>query len=213
MKHALLFASLLLMSCSATRSDLAEGAVDDFDVGGDRPPTVRTMHAMARVLANQGRDGQCELVLHKLVDDHPDFAPAYVELAELYMRNGHAGEAVHVLEVAVDLMPDDPVLQNDLGMALFMRGENQRALIHFSTASALDPSDARPQANVASALGMLGRYEEALDAYLRILPAADAHHNVAVLAEARGDSERALEAYRAATEAALEPLEPAPEGQ
>lgn len=205
MKHALLLVVPLLAACSMTPPGVAEGAIDDFDVGGDRPPTVRTMHAMARVLANQGRDGQCELVLHKLVDDHPDFAPAYVELAELYMRNGHPEEALNVLEVAVELMPDDAVLQNDLGLALFLRGRYERALIHFSSASLLDPYDARSQANAASALGMMGRYDEALEVYVRILSRVDAHHNVAVLAEARGDAERALEGYEAAAEAALTP--------
>ena len=65
MKHTrrvLIIGLALLAACNTTPSDVGEGAVDDFDVGGDRPPSVRTLHAMSRVLAAQGRDGQCELV-------------------------------------------------------------------------------------------------------------------------------------------------------
>jgi len=202
MKKLTLLLSLLAAACSATSPDVAGGAVDDFDVGGDRPPTVRTLHAMARVLANQGRDGQCELVLLKLTDEYPDFGPAYVELAELYVRNGHADEAVRVLGRGVELIPDDAVLRNDYGMALFLRSDYERALFQFEAASTLDPYDARSRANAASALGMMGRYDEALELYLQVLTRVDAYHNVGVLAEARGDGDRAAGAFEAAAEAA-----------
>ena len=50
------------------------------------------------------------------------------------------------------------------------------------------------------ALGMLGRYEEALAVYEQVVLPARAHYNVAVLAEARNDTDRAEVEYAIAME-------------
>ncbi len=194
-----LVVTLFLAACETTGRPPGDGAEDDFGVGGDRPPTVRTLHTMARVLAAQGRDDQCELVLFKLINEHPEFMPAYVELAELYMREDRGDDAVEVLTVGAERAPEDVVIRNDLGMALLMRGDLEAALRRFSEASALDPQDVRSRSNAATALALMGRYDEALAIYLQILPVADAHHNVAVLAESRGDAERAAREFATAS--------------
>jgi Flp pilus assembly protein TadD len=191
-------ASLLIALCpclapACVSSPEGTGAEHELDsgVGGERAPSVRTLHSMARVLAAQGRDAQCQLVLEKLIREHPGFMPAYVELAELLMRRGQSYDASQVLAAAVQQNPSDPVVQNDLGMALMLAGDPTRALEHFTQAVELAPEDARGQANRAAALGLLGRYDEALDAYLAIVPPEDAHFNLGVLAESRGDGPRA----------------------
>jgi len=196
-----LMLALPLAACETTNHSLGDGGEEDFGVGGDRAPTVRTLHTMSRVLAAQGRDDQCELVLYKLIGEHPDFMPAYVELAELCMRNDRVDDAVEVLTVGVERAPEDVVLHNDLGMALLVSGDYEAALRRFREAAALDPQDARARSNAGTALGMLGRYDEALALYLQILTPADAHHNVGVVAEAQGDFERAAKAYAAAAAA------------
>jgi tetratricopeptide (TPR) repeat protein len=178
-------------ACVSSPLEPGDGAPADAGVGGERSPSVRTLHSMARVLAAQGRDAQCQLVLEKLIREYPDFMPAYVELAELLMRQGQSYDASQVLAVAVGHNPSDPVVQNDLGMALLLADDPAAALEHFEAAIAFAPEDARGKANRAAALGLLGRYEEALEAYLEIVPPEDAHFNLGVLAEASGDSVRA----------------------
>ena len=184
-----------LGGCATSPDALAPGVEDEFGVGGDRPPSVRTLHAMSRVLAMQGRDDQCELVLRKLLSEDPCFLPAYLELAELHLRNDRTQDAVEVLEEALEHGAEDPVIQNDLGMAYVLNGDYERAADCFSTASELAPDDARHRANLAAALGMLGFADEALAVYLEVLSPADAHYNVAVLCESRGDSVRAAEEF------------------
>jgi Flp pilus assembly protein TadD len=196
--------ALLLAACETTTKGLGDGSEDDFGVGGDRAPTVRTLHTMARVLAAQGREDQCEQVLFKLIHEHPEFMPAYVELAELYMRGDRTDDAVEVLTVGVERAPEDIVIHNDLGMALLLRGDYEEALRRFTEASALAPKDARSRSNAGTAMAMLGRYDEALAIYLQVVPLADAYHNVGVLAEARGDAERAANAFAAAALAAAD---------
>ena len=181
-------------ACVSSPDDPGDGTVDG-GIGGDRAPSVRTLHSMARVLAAQGRDAQCQLVLEKLIREHPEFMPAYVELAELLMRQGQSYDASLVLSIAERQNPSDPVIQNDLGMALLLAGDSAGALEHFEAAIALAPDDARGKANRAAALGLLGRYDEALEAYLEIVPPEDAHYNLGVLAEASGDAVRAQREY------------------
>lgn len=201
MKFMHLCAALTL--CLAPACVSSEGAVgehegDDYGVGGDRAPTVRTLHSMARVLAAQGRDGQCEIVLNKLISEHPDFMPAYVELAELLMRTDRNYDAVTVLSAAAAENPNDAVVRNDLGMALLLGGDAAGALEHFTAASELVPNDARSKANRAASLGLMGSYDESLEAYLDIVPPADAHFNLAVLAESNGDTVRAAREFATA---------------
>jgi Flp pilus assembly protein TadD len=76
-------------------------------------------------------------------------------------------------------------------MTHMLRAEYDAALDLFARASGAMPQDARYRANMAVALGMLGRYDESLALYQQVVPAAEAHHNLGVLAKARRDMVRA----------------------
>jgi Flp pilus assembly protein TadD len=180
----------LLAACATGPSD-QDFAPDSFDTATDRAPSVGTLHAMARVMASQGRDAECEVVLDKLIAEHPDFLPAYNELAELHMRNGSLLSAETALELGLRRAPEDTVLSNNMGMCLLLQQKYEESLPHFARASAADPSDARSRANMATALGLLGRTDEALALFYQVMPPSDAHHNVAVLCRTIGDNERA----------------------
>ncbi|HVS10176.1 MAG TPA: tetratricopeptide repeat protein [Planctomycetota bacterium] len=198
MRRALpVFLLALSAACASSSTRLQD---DPFErATADRPPSAQTLHAMARLLAAQGRDDECEWALHRLISEDPDFAPAYNDLAELHLRHGRTAEAAASLEAGLARAPLDPVLLNNLGMCELQRGAHARALERFTQAVAASPGDARCRANLALALGLLGRLEEARALYLQVIPPADAHHNLAIVCEARGDAraaerERALEA-------------------
>ena len=55
---------------------------------------------------------------------------------------------------------------------------------------------------MATSLGLLGRYDEALSLYEQVIPILDAHHNLAVISEVRGDDDRAAKERASAGEAA-----------
>jgi len=186
-----------LAACAASPSE-EDFAPDSFDTAVDRGPTVATLHAMARVMAAQGRDAECEIVLEKLIEEHPDFLPAYNELAELHMRNGSLMSAQAALELGLQRASEDAVLLNNMGMCFLLQQKYEAALEHFTRATAADPSDARSRANMATALGLLGRTDESLALFYQVLPPEDAHYNVAVLCRSIGDEQRAeLEFARA----------------
>ncbi len=186
--------ALALAGCRSTAPE------DGFEYGSARPPSVHTLHQTARVMASQGRDEECELVLNRLIAQHPRYLPAYVELAELYLRNDSPEGAAGALHAGLDVAPQDPVLLNDLGMLHVLREDYEPAIELFAAAAAHRPSDARLRGNLALALGMTGRYEESLDVYLQLVLAHEAHHNIGVLAEARGDEATATTAFARAYE-------------
>lgn len=195
---AALVAALPLVTGCASGLSKDDYSSDTFEAGAERGPSISTLHAMARVMAAQGRDAECEVVLDKLVAEHPDFLPAYNELAELHMRNGSVLSAETALELGLQRAPEDGVLSNNMGMCLLLQQKYEESLPHFTRASAADPSDARCRANMATALGLLGRTDESLALFYQVMPPQDAHHNVAVLCRTIGDDARAeLEFERA----------------
>jgi tetratricopeptide (TPR) repeat protein len=191
-------AALGLAACTSTPDHSKAppvGVVEPTGISSDKAPNAQTLYSMAKLLAARGRDADAETILAKLIGQHPEFMPAYADLAEIYVRRERIESAVEVLRAGIQRVPADAVLQNDLGMCRLLQRRYEDALEAFTAAAAGVPPDIRARANMAVALGMLGRLDESLAIYLQILPPADAHYNVAVLSEARKDAERARQEY------------------
>lgn len=202
----LTLAGSFLNGCASSSKDYMDDqalADDTFAMGSNRPPTAETLYAMANILAVQGRESVYEFMLKRIIDENPRFLPAYCDLAELQMRQNRIDEAMETLSKGQGVSKEDPILINNSGMCWLVKGKVDRALTLFTQATALAPENARYRANMAVALGLLGRYDECLNLYQQVVPAWDAHYNVAVLCEGRKDLKRAAEEYRIGTE--LEP--------
>jgi Flp pilus assembly protein TadD len=199
-------AGAALLSCTAepSRKPGSGGSggpgdpVGVLDASAPRPPKANTLYSMARIMVSRSRDADAETILAKLIAEHPDFLPAYADLAELYLRHDHPDSAVLVLESGLQVAPKDAVLWNDLGMCRLQQKRYEDAVDGFTKAAAGVPHDARSRANLAVALGMLGRLEESLAVYLQVVSPAEAHHNLGVLCQARGDAARAEQEFAAA---------------
>ncbi|MCK4602245.1 MAG: tetratricopeptide repeat protein [Phycisphaerae bacterium] len=162
-----------------------------FQKGANRPPTAKTLYAMAKILASQGKDTECRFVLVRLIREYPDFMVAYCDLAELYLRQDQVDAAIQTLAVGLRVSPRAPVILNNLGMCCLLKKDYEKALESFAEAAAIVPDNIRYRSNMAVAMGMLGRYDEALSLFMQVVPPADAHYNLSVVCEARGDHQRA----------------------
>jgi Flp pilus assembly protein TadD len=171
----------------------------DFQTQANKPPTTRTLSAMAEILAAQGRDSDCEYVLKRIIQDDPKFLPAYNSLAELQMRQGQTNAAIETLRHALDIDPDDTVLLNNLGMCWIVRHDYQSALKMFTKAAGIMPENVKYRANMAVALGLMGRDEECLALFKQILPEDQANHNLTILREARSGEKPASTAISRTT--------------
>jgi tetratricopeptide (TPR) repeat protein len=181
-----------LVGCRTTttfeQSDPADAAHfgENFELMGKLPPTIQTLHSMARQCAATGREVQCEMILQKLITDHPHYMPAYVELAELYMRGELIDGAVVVLEAGLEEEPKNAILRNNLGMCKLFQRKYEGALMQFTQVAAENPNDARSRANMAVALAMLGRMDEAYAVFDQVIPRPEARHNMKILSELTG---------------------------
>lgn len=172
-------------------------ASDDFEIAAGRDPSPDSLNAVARLCLSQGRIEEAQAALHRILEQDPQFVPAYEELAQSYAASGMIESAVTVLNMGLQQAPDDPVLLNDLGMCQLLQHDYDTALQSFTLAAAGAPSDARCRANMAVALGLLGRVDEALALYMQVLPPADAHWNVGVLSAAISNATRAQAEFAA----------------
>ena len=167
------------MNLPTTQADQA------FQKGADQPPTLRTLYTMATILAAQGRDAQTEAVLLRILREHPDFVPAYNDLAELKMRQRQIDEAIKILSKGLQIDSSDPVLLNNLGMCWMIKRNYEKALQMFTKAAGFSPQNTRYRANMAVALGFQRRDQEALALYRQILPEDQANHNLEIIRAAR----------------------------
>ncbi|TFG88844.1 MAG: tetratricopeptide repeat protein [Candidatus Atribacteria bacterium] len=159
--------------------------VSDFDKGANQPPSVKTLYSLADILTKQGKNEQAEIVLKKIIKEHPEFLPAWNSLAESQMRQGRIDEAINTLSTALKIIPKDPVLLNNRGMCFMIRQDYNKALEMFAAAAGVKPENARYRANMAVSLVFLGRDDEAMSLYRQILPEDQAKHNLNIIRTAR----------------------------
>ena len=163
---------------SGTRTD------DDFTLETDRPPSAKTLYAMAALIRTQERPIEYEAILQRIVRQYPKFLPAYCDLAEHLTQQNRVDEAVHALAAGLRVSKRDPVLLNNMGLCHLMKGDYEQAARRFEQAAGADPQQARYRANLAVALGMLGRDAEARALFRQVIGARDVEHNLRILRQA-----------------------------
>jgi tetratricopeptide (TPR) repeat protein len=168
---------------------------DDFEKAANRPPTAETLYRLARLLAAEHKDAEAERVLLGAIERYPMYMPLYNELAEVYIRQRKVDAAISTLNEGLAVVSNDAVTLNNLGMSHMLKQDYEAALQAFTRATAADRDNARYVANMALAAGMLGRYDESLALYEQVMRPGQAHYNVAVVAEARDDMDRANAEY------------------
>ena len=100
------------------------------------------------------------------------------------------------LSTGLEEVPNQPELINNVGMCALLEGDYATADEYFQQAVELRPGDHRYLANLAVSRGMLGEHDASLALFKRYLQPSDAYHNLAVLHEARGETEAAATAFR-----------------
>ncbi|MGH7838933.1 MAG: tetratricopeptide repeat protein, partial [Candidatus Binataceae bacterium] len=91
----------------------------------------------------------------------PAFAPAAVNLADLYRELGRDRDGEGVLTNAISRSPGDASLRHALGLLMVRRGQKQAAISQLAEAARLDPDNSRFAFAYAAALIDAGQANEA----------------------------------------------------
>ncbi|MFT5289916.1 MAG: Flp pilus assembly protein TadD [Planctomycetota bacterium] len=182
--HLLLAAFVLIQtSCQVPGTYLEEGS-GFADGSGEEIPSPDTLGTLARVLIRRGNLHQAELVYQRLIELHPNFLPAYNELAMLHIGSNHPDEAWSVLNAGLTVAPSDYTLRNNAGILSVLNEDYERAAELFGKLSVDFDDDKLVGCNYALSLGMSGHMEDAAIEYRKHLHGGDVKANLAVIAAA-----------------------------
>ncbi len=128
-------------------------------LNADRPEARALLgryHARTGDLAKAETDYRAALRLS------PHFAPAAVNLADLYRQQGRDDDGMAVLREAITLSPDDGGLHYALGLALVRLKKPDEAVAELKVAADLEPERARYAYVYAVGLESIGKRGEAI---------------------------------------------------
>ncbi len=118
---------------------------------------------LALLSAREKQYGKAESQLRDALSLEPSFAPAAVNLADLYREMGRDADGERVLDDAIAHSPGNASLQHALGLLLIRQGQRHEAAQHLAAAARLDPSNARFAYTYALALDDAGQTGTAIN--------------------------------------------------
>jgi Tfp pilus assembly protein PilF len=121
-------------------------------------------------------------------------------LAVLYDRQGNFEKSLQEYQRALQLSPKDADLLNDLGYSYYSHGKLEEAEKYLRQALASKGNHPRAWVNLGLTLGAQGRFGDSLEAFLKAVPPAQAHCNLAFLLTTQKMWEQAKQEYRKAIE-------------
>jgi tetratricopeptide (TPR) repeat protein len=133
------------------------------------PATAAHIHHNLGMVYTLKKDtASAEAAFQKALELKPDYADAYVGLANLYMGSGQLPKAQEMMAKAATQFPEDAKIQSQVGVVLFNMGKYDEALAALKKAETLDAANAEVhyflasiavnQNNTAEAVAQLEKY-------------------------------------------------------
>ena len=168
---------------------------------GDTKPEVVYNYAVS--LIREGKFHAAIPSLKSVTAQLPDFAQAWIALAQCYQKTKQYTKAVEPYERAFDLQPD-PKLAFHLGSVAKNAKQYDKSIEAYGKALELDPNYTSAQYNLSLALMKADRYEEAVAAFDKLIEMEGdsyrAYYSQGLSYYYMGDYDGALESYDMALE-------------
>jgi len=147
------------------------GALVAFDHALESAPDhTRTRYLRALTLDEMGEVAKARTALTELIQDQPEFLPAYTALSKLEMNDGSdPAERRKTLEKALAINPYHRDSRFDLALLDFNSGRLKEAEQGFQTIVERDPGDLTALLNLGAVLAQQGRTVDALKRYDQLL--------------------------------------------
>ena len=130
------------------------------ELNADRPEAHMNLGLL---YAKEKHFEKAEAELRTALSLDPAFAPAAVNLADLYRAQNRDTEGQRILQDAISRSPNDASLKQGLGLLMVRLKQGQKALALFAAAARLDPANARYTYVYAVALNDSGQTNTAIE--------------------------------------------------
>ena len=147
---------------AADRDKFAQAAAEFVAaqrLNADRPD-ART--ALGNFFARRANAAEAEIEYRAALKLGPSFAPAAINLSDLYRQLGRDGDGERVLRESLSRSPQDASLHHALGLTLVRQKRAEAALHELRQAAVLDPGQARYAYVYAVGLNSIGRRDDAI---------------------------------------------------
>lgn len=133
-----------------------------FAKTAEQEPDRARVHAnIANTARRQGDLGLAVDAYERALEIDPDYTPALVGLADLYVGGGRQEEAINLLERAVRLIPDHAGVSNNLGLLYYESQRYEEAIRLFEHALTVKPDDPKTHFNLGRSLLQRGSFASA----------------------------------------------------
>ena len=167
----------------------------------DGKPPVEIDVLQAKALREVGLYDESEEMLRSYLKHNGRDGDAHNELGILLMERQRVPEAAASFELATRFAPESAEFKNNLGFALLTTQQPTEAVAALKAALKLDGSSALARNNLGFALVAADRSDEAYRVFRSAGTDADAHYNVGVGLELRGEGDAAAKRYERALKA------------
>ncbi len=144
---------------AAVLDTVLEEYIDSQLINADRIEALMNLGNLSRGL---GQNDRAEDYLKQAIDLEADFAPAYVNLADLYRVTDKQAESLAILQQGLQLAPQSADLHHALGLARIRSGDRTDALASLTAAARLAPENPRYAFVYAVALNSMEQKDEAI---------------------------------------------------
>jgi len=136
----------------------------------ERAPDQRALnYNYAQILTKLGRGNESKQYLERAVLLDPTFAPAILQLVDIYQKENDYEKAAEVLQPLAEEDPMNLDLQRQQGYFYLRAGKSDKARAVFKALVAADPKDSRSEFYLAEALSDLEQYGDADKIYRSLL--------------------------------------------
>jgi protein O-mannosyl-transferase len=133
-----------------------------------------------------------------IIDQSPDFAPAYLNLGNCF-RESDRGKAIQYYRQAIELNPDYAEAHNNLG-AMLASSSPVDAMLHYERSLQIWPENADAHFNLANTYYRLGQIENAIAEYNQALAIDSKHekakHNLQLVIRTQQSASQSTKAER-----------------
>lgn len=155
-------------------------------------------------LESVGRHQEAESLYKQLMQEHPDFAPAYHALGLMAFHFGQNQLALQLIGQATILAPKEMMYHRNLGEISRRAGIHDQAILSGQNACSLSPKDLDAHYNLGLAYTDSGDYQNAIRIYRKALKLNPKHglswNNLGSALEQLGDKNGAFDAYAKAVQ-------------